>query len=67
MLLIFLFLVNSEQSEQIKMFLKIVFIVCTVSIVLVMCKPAADKPNYKEIEVEVLETDIEEGGKYHYR
>lgn len=29
--------------------------------------PAESRPDYKQIELEALDTEIEDGGKYHYR
>lgn len=32
-----------------------------------LATPANPRPNYKSIELEALDTEIEDGGKYHYR
>lgn len=45
----------------------LVFLVTAAVIVVVAQAADHPSPNYREIELEALDTEIEDGGKYHYR
>lgn len=58
---------RTESGPLLKMQIQLVFLVA-IAVVVVQAIPADHpRPNYREIELEALDTEIEDGGKYHYR
>lgn len=46
--------------------MKLIIVLC-LFVGCAVCVPIEPRPDYKQIELEALDTEIEDGGKYHYR